>query len=40
MNKIYILLLIVLSSFSFAQNIDLNKGIQEDSYYTEIQFEF
>jgi hypothetical protein len=32
MNKIYFLLLIV-PSFSFAQNIDLNKGIiQEDSY--------
>jgi hypothetical protein len=25
--QIYVLLLIVLSSFSFAQNIDLNKGI-------------
>lgn len=41
MNKIYVLLLIVLSSFSYAQNIDLNKGnTQEDSYYTEIQFEY
>jgi predicted aspartyl protease len=41
MNKIYVLLLIAFSSFSFAQNIDLNKGnTREESYYTEIQFEY
>jgi predicted aspartyl protease len=40
MNKIYVLL-IAFSSFSFAQNIDLNKGnTKEESYYTEIQFEY
>ena len=40
MNKIYVLF-IALSSFSFAQNIDLNKGnTKEESYYTEIQFEY
>ena len=41
MNKLYILLLIGFSSFSFAQNLDLNKGkTQEQSYYTEIKFEY
>jgi predicted aspartyl protease len=40
MNKIYVLF-IAFSSFSFAQNIDLNKGnTKEESYYTEIQFEY
>jgi predicted aspartyl protease len=40
MNKIYVLL-IAFSSFSFAQNIDLNKGnTKEESYYTEMQFEY
>jgi predicted aspartyl protease len=41
MNKLYVLLLIGFSSFSFAQNLDLNKGkTQEQNYYSEIKFEY
>lgn len=41
MNKLYVLLLIGFSSFSFAQNLDLNNSkTQEQSYYTEIKFEY
>lgn len=41
MNKLYVLLLIGFSSFSFAQNLYLNKGkTQEQNYYSEIKFEY
>ncbi|MDD1444048.1 retroviral-like aspartic protease family protein [Dolichospermum sp. ST_sed3] len=41
MKEIYVLVLIVLSNFCFAQNISFNKGnTQEQNYYSEIQFEY